>query len=146
MVALGADGASVNNGDKSSVKTKLREELPWLAFGWCMAHKLELGIKDALKGTYFNKVDEMLPRLYYLYKRSPKKLRELKEIHDLVKEGLEFDATGVKPVRANGTCWIAHRFSALKKVLDKMSIYIMHLQSLCTDKSYTSKERSKFQG
>ena len=69
LVGLGADGASVNNGDKSSVKTKLREEIPWLIFGWCMAHKLELGIKDALKGTFFDEVEEMLLRIYYLYKK-----------------------------------------------------------------------------
>ena len=62
LVGLGADGASVNNGDKSSVKTKLKEEMPWLIFAWCMAHKLELGIRDALKGRFFDDVDEMLLR------------------------------------------------------------------------------------
>lgn len=146
LVGLGADGASVNNGDKSSVKTKLREEMPWLIFGWCMAHKLELGIKDALKGTFFDEVDEMLLRLYYLYKRSPKKLRELQEIHDLVKESMEYDDTGVKPVRANGTRWVAHRVAAMKKVLDKFDVYMVHLESLCNDASYSTKDRAKFQG
>ena len=146
LVGLGADGASVNNGDKSSVKTKLREEIPWLIFGWCMAHKLELGIKDALKGTFFDEVEEMLLRIYYLYKKSPKKLRELEEIHDLVKESMEYDATGVKPVRANDTRWVAHRVAAMKKILDKFDVYMVHLESLCNDATYSTKDRSKFQG
>ena len=47
---------------------------------WCLAHRLELGIKDALKGTYFDEIDEMLLRLYYIYNRSPKKCSELNDI------------------------------------------------------------------
>ena len=39
---------------------------------WCLAHRLELAIKDALHGTAFDLVDEMLLRLYYLYEKSPK--------------------------------------------------------------------------
>ena len=41
-----------------------------------MAHKLELAVKDALKQTLFDLVDEMLLRLYllYMYMRIPKKL------------------------------------------------------------------------
>ena len=73
MVGPGADGASVNRGDKSSVKTKFLGDMPWLVFGWCMAHKLELGIQDTLEGTYFDKVDEFLLRIYYLYKTITKK-------------------------------------------------------------------------
>ena len=47
---------------------------------WCLAHRLELAIKDALKGTLFDDVDDMILRLYYLYEKSPKKCRELKDI------------------------------------------------------------------
>ena len=32
--------ASVNRGNNSRVKTKFQEDMPWLVFGWCMAHKL----------------------------------------------------------------------------------------------------------
>ena len=34
---------------------------------WCLAHRLELAIRDALKGSPFDDVDEMLLCLYYLY-------------------------------------------------------------------------------
>ena len=39
---------------------------------WCMAHGLELAIKDTLKEKNFDLVDEMLLRLYYIYDKSPK--------------------------------------------------------------------------
>jgi len=45
-------------------------------------------IKDALKGTAFDHIDEMLLRLYYIYERSPKKCRELEEIVTHLKECL----------------------------------------------------------
>ena len=55
---------------------------------WCLAHRLELAIKDALKGTCFDLVDEMLLRLYYLYEKSPKKSRELEDITVVLKDCL----------------------------------------------------------
>ena len=47
---------------------------------WCLAHGLELAVKDTLKGTSFDAVDDMLVKLYYLYKKAPKKCRALEEI------------------------------------------------------------------
>lgn len=72
MVGQEADGASANRGDKPGVKTKFWEDIPLLVLGWSMAHKLELGIQDALKGICFDNFDERLLRIYCLYKQSPK--------------------------------------------------------------------------
>ena len=80
LVGFGADGASVNRGNKQNVKAILREEIPWLTFGWWVAHHLELALKYCLKGTAFDDIDEIILRLHYLYKNSPKKLRQLKEL------------------------------------------------------------------
>ena len=30
----------------------MKEEMPWIAFVWCMAHRLELAIQDALKDAF----------------------------------------------------------------------------------------------
>ena len=30
----------------------MKEEIPWIAFVWCMAHRLELAIQDALKDAF----------------------------------------------------------------------------------------------
>ena len=40
---------------------------------WCIAHQLELALKDALKGTFFSEMDEMLLLTYYLYGKSGNK-------------------------------------------------------------------------
>lgn len=146
LVGFTSDGASVNRGKQTSVKVLLRELSPWLVFIWCIAHRLELGLSDALKDTIFAKVDEMLLRLFYLYKKAPKKLRELKELHDSYKDGMEFLEGGFKPKKASGTRWIAHKLAAMKTCLDKWGIYIQHLESLVQDKSYPTKDRAKLSG
>ena len=84
---------------------------------WCLAHRLELAIKNALSGTWFDSIDDMLLKLYYLYEKSPKKSRELMDIINDLKEFLSFDDNGhygVKPIRANGTRWITHKLCATK--------------------------------
>ena len=52
LIGFTSDGASVNRGDKNSVKTSLRENSPWLVFIWCITHRLELAIENALQGTF----------------------------------------------------------------------------------------------
>ena len=56
----------------------MKEEMPWIVFVWCMAHRLELAIQDALKDTFFDEIGDMVLRILYLHQKSPKKLRELK--------------------------------------------------------------------
>ena len=34
LIGYGADGASVNRGDKNGVRAKLQEMCPWLIFNW----------------------------------------------------------------------------------------------------------------
>ena len=123
LIGFGADGASVNTGNKNGVKALLEEKAPWLIYTWCVAHKLELALKDALSETIFQKVDNMLLRLYYLYHKSPKKLQELKLLHDLIKDTFDFEEGSLKPKRACGTRWIAFKLSALRLVLDKYGVY-----------------------
>ncbi len=53
---------------------------PWIVCFWCLAHRLELSLQDALKNTFFNTIDDLLLRLYYLYQNSPKKCRELEDV------------------------------------------------------------------
>ena len=78
---------------------------------WCLAHRLELAIKDTLKATYFSLNDEMLLRLYLLYEKSPKNCRQLEEIIADLKECLSFTVDGgTTPVRACGFQWIGHKW------------------------------------
>ena len=56
----------------------MKEEMPWIVFVWCMAHRLELAFQDALKDTFFDEIDYMILKIFYLYQKSPKKLKKIK--------------------------------------------------------------------
>jgi len=57
LTATAADGASVNFGKKTGVLTQLQEQLAqWMIRLHCIAHRLELCLKDAFKDTYFTQV------------------------------------------------------------------------------------------
>ena len=111
---------------------------------WCLAHQMELAIKDALTGTAFDVLDKMLLRLYYLYEKSPKKYRELEEIVSDVKQCLQFDDGGNKPVRTSGSRWITHKLSALRRVLSRYGAYTNHIATLSEDSSVRSTDRAYF--
>ena len=78
---------------------------------WCLAHHLELAVKDALKGTAFNASD-MLLKLYYLYKKSPKKCRQVEAAISDLKNCINFDDGGSRPIRASGSRRVSHKLNA----------------------------------
>ena len=82
IVGFGCDGTSVNMGD-NALKGLIKADRPWTAVIWCVAHRLELANKDALKNTPFAEIDEMLMRIYYIYAKAPKKCRELNDVNYL---------------------------------------------------------------
>ena len=65
LVGIGTDGASANIA-AAGMKGLVEEELAWVFWMWCLAHRLELAVQDALKHTTFDHIEEMLLRLYYL--------------------------------------------------------------------------------
>ena len=67
IIAYGADGASKNRDQFNGVIALMREKYPLVYFIWCLAHSLELSLKDAIGETCFKSVDDMILRLYYLY-------------------------------------------------------------------------------
>jgi len=146
LVGGGSDGASVNISQHNSLRAQLLERAPWIFWSWCYAHRLELSSKDSLKSQLFKNIDEMLLRLYYLYKKSPKKVRELKGIVEDLKEVYDFNDGGYIPVRSQGSRWITHKRKALQKVIDQYGAYIAHLISLCQDKSVKAEDRARLKG
>ena len=96
LVGVGTDKASANisvRGLKGLVECKLE----WICWMWCLAHQLELAIKDALTGTVFDNVDNMLTCLFYMYNKSAKKCREIQDIITDLQQCLSFDDNGIKP-------------------------------------------------
>ena len=127
-VFLASDGASVNTGVKNGLISLIREETPWVGFVWCFAHRLELALKDALK-EWIEPITVCLQNLYYLYEKLSKKLRELKNLHIILKDIYGFENDRVKPHRASGTRWIAHKLIALENMLDKFDLYMQRESS-----------------
>ena len=80
IVFLFSDGASVNSGKDSGLIRLLQEDFPWISFIWCFSHQLELALKGTLK-EFVELLDTSLMHLFYLYKKSSKKLRELKNFY-----------------------------------------------------------------
>lgn len=85
LVGIGTDGASANIA-AAGLKGLVEKEAPWVHWSWCLAHRVELAVKDALKSTSFSLIDDMLLSLYHIYEKSPKKCQELGEIINDLKQ------------------------------------------------------------
>ena len=74
MIGFGSDGASVMMGARRGVIELLKVEgqADWILSVWCLAHKLELAVKDCFKGTFMDNVTETLTFICYFYKGSVK--------------------------------------------------------------------------
>lgn len=73
LIGFGCDGTNANIGERSGLKGHLKEAVPWVIIFWCLAHRLELSLKDALKSSFFTAIYELLLQVYYMYENSPKK-------------------------------------------------------------------------
>ena len=71
------DGASVNFGVCRRVGAQLMEKALWLHVIHCFNHKGEVALKDVFMTIHFRKIEQMLLKLYCLYQKSPKRMREL---------------------------------------------------------------------
>ena len=72
----------------------------------------------------------MLLQIFYMCQKDPKKLREIRERHDIYKEAMIFDIARMKRPKASGTLWIFHKYHAMKMFRNKCGIYMQHLESL----------------
>ena len=115
-------------------KGLVKEERPWIVVVWCFAHHLELAIKDAPKNTFFSTTNERMLRLYYIYRKAPKKCRELEDLIAELSECLdtsEFPTSGgSRPIRACGTCFITNNVAALNRIIDRFGAYLSHITAL----------------
>ena len=78
-----------------------------------------------------------------MYQKAPKKLRQLRDLHETFKATMDYLEGGCKPKKASGTRWIANKLNAMKMILDKWGLYIIHLEHLSQDKSIKAKDPSK---
>ena len=112
LIGIATDGAAVNIAC-GGLKGLVEKHVPWIYWMWCLAHRLELAIKDPLKRTSFDIIDDMLLRLYYIYDKSPKKCRELEGIVSDLKDCFQFDDKSVRLLRASGLRWVCHKLNVM---------------------------------
>ena len=135
MGFLCSDGASVNSGLIGGVAAKFRnKDLPWLIFVWCISHRLELALRDSLDET-LSPVKNALTNLFYLYKKSSKKLCELRQLYDVLKEVYDFEDGQLKPAKTQGTRWIVHLIRSMTGFIDKFGVYLQHIENVIADTS-----------
>ena len=138
---LCTDGASVNLGSKNGLAAKLREDsITWLKAIHCFNHRLELAVKDSLTKTFLNEIIEMLQNLYQVYQKSPKRLRDLRELAFILDEEVH------KPDKCNGTRWLQHKARACKTLIDSYPVIILHLEQLGNEHGLTNTDKSRFKG
>ena len=122
LVGIGSDGPSANIA-RGGLKGLVESQCEWVFWMWCLAHRLELAVKDALKGTTFDIVDDTLLKVYYIYQKAPKKCRELEEVVSDLKECISIDEAGIKPIRASGSRWVSHKWNAMRHIILKYGAY-----------------------
>ena len=83
--------------------------------------------------------------LFYLYKKSSKKHRELKNFYHLLEGQFEMYSAGVRPLKATDTRWIDHKIAAMERVIGKFSLYTQHLRH-SIDTAKKSQDRTTLQG
>ena len=145
LTGFGCDGANVSIGNRG-LKGRLHETAPWVQFVWCLDHRLELSLRDALKNTLFTAVDEMLMHVYYLYEKSQKKCRELEfiilELKACLTEEEMSTQGGSRHIRACGTCLISHKVAALERMIELFGAYFGHIRTLVSDSSVKAADPS----
>ena len=150
LIGFGCDGTNANIGECGGIKRHLKEAVPWAVVIWCLAHRLELSLKDALKSSFFTAIDELLLQVYYMYENSPKKCRQLEVVVEELKACLEPSelptSGGTRPLRACGTRFIAHKVAALGRLIDRFGTYLAHLTMMTEGSSIKAVDRQKLKG
>ena len=90
----------------------MKQSAPWINVIHCFNHSSETAVKDTFDKTFFKEVDNML----YLYRKSPKRLRELKMFSEMYNYSIP------KPYKLYGTRWIARKVKAMEIVLNNHKV------------------------
>ena len=126
LTALGSDGASNMLGTNKGVGKLLKDKYPDMKTVHCLAHRLELAIKDAVKASgtkQYEKLMTALIGLYYFYKRSSKQRKGLRKAMQVL------ELTGSMPPRVGGTRWLSHTKRAIESVLQIYQALVFHLEN-----------------
>ncbi|XP_069106893.1 zinc finger protein 862-like [Argopecten irradians] len=124
MIGFCADGASNMQGTKTGLAALLKEKWPHIFITHCLAHRLELAFKDAIKKyAVYDRMTTLLLGIYYLYRKSPKQKKNF---------GRAFEALGmtvILPSRVGGTRWLPHLQRAISAFIKGFRAFVFQLET-----------------
>jgi len=123
LVGYGSDGASVNTGQENGVIALLRKNIdPAIIIVHCMAHRLELAFKSAVKDfKQYDKLNTLLTELFAFYHRSALQTENLKTAYAACNLPVSL------PHRVGGTRWVSHLLGAMEQLWKGYPAFVMHL-------------------
>ncbi|KAJ8048647.1 hypothetical protein HOLleu_01044 [Holothuria leucospilota] len=128
-------------GKKSGVGARLKEHQPKLQTIHCIAHRLELAIKDAAKSTaMFGKMGRFLANIYFFYHNSTHNRGLLRRTAE---------ALGIKrfiPTRTGGTRWVVHTLNALTNLFAGYPAIVQHLLEIKDQANTSTDSKGKSAG
>jgi hypothetical protein len=81
-----------------------------------------------------------------MYKNSSKKVRELKVLYHILQNVYEFENNQVRPAKSGGTRWIDHKLRACSQMVDKLGVYVQHIENIIADTSKKACDREALRG
>lgn len=128
LVGFGSDGAAVMRGVRNGVGQKLKANQPKLQLVHCIAHRLELAIKDAVKAsTLHGPLQKLLLDVYLFYHKSTLNRGLLRTAAQAL------GVTRYVPTRSSGTRWIGHTKRALENLFCGYPAIVQHLLEVRAD-------------
>ena len=142
VVCATADGANVNVGVYSGVLTRMKNEREWLVTIHCVNHRLELALKDVVKGFKpFKKVDDFYKDVWSLLKNSGKLKAEIKKSCEAL------NITHYEFSKIHGTRFLNHRRRGFAKLLNNWpALTTAFNNALAANKGYRPETKAKLTG
>ena len=141
LISIATDGTAVLTGKASGLVVRLKEKFPNVHSVHCLAHRLELAVKDAVKevaGT--NQFEFFISKLYSLYNQSHRNARLLRE------PAAELDVEILKIGKIFTIRWVASSFKTVKAVWKDFPALALHFKTASEDTSHNDLERQKYKG
>uniref|UniRef100_A0A8C6WVY2 HAT C-terminal dimerisation domain-containing protein n=1 Tax=Neogobius melanostomus TaxID=47308 RepID=A0A8C6WVY2_9GOBI len=111
LICIATDGAAVLTGRVGGLVTKLKQDFPKVQSIHCLAHRLELAVKDSLKEVAgCNQFEFFISKLYALYNQLSKNARLLQE----AATGLNMQIIKIGQIFT--IRWVASSFRTVKAV------------------------------
>ncbi|KAJ8300350.1 hypothetical protein KUTeg_021869, partial [Tegillarca granosa] len=125
LVGITSDGASNMFGIKKGYSTAKKSH-PEIVTTHCLAHRMELAVKSAVKQVSNKLYDRAMTlplSLYYLYKKSSKQKKQLVRTFKICK------LPCVLPMRVGDSRWVPHTIAAINAFFRRYQAIVMQLDN-----------------